>query len=127
MEGYKITDFTIRFDATIIEALERINKNKRGFLVVVDPNQKALGTLSDGDLRRAFISIAQKGAVDLKGIRITDYYSKNFTSVSSEETLSRLIESFKNERINFIPILDPRQKLVNIITKKQMHLELICD
>ncbi len=127
MDKYKLEDFTIRLDATIIEALERINKNKRGFLIVVDQNQKVLGTLSDGDLRRAFISIAQKGAVDLKGMKIAEYYSKNFTGITCEETLSKLIESFKNERINFIPILDSRQKLVNIITKKQMHLELTRD
>ena len=41
--------------ASIKESLKRLTKSGERCLVVVDVNKKYLGTLSDGDLRRAIL------------------------------------------------------------------------
>ena len=47
--------FVAGIDATIIDSLKKIDTNKKGFLIIVDFDDKVVGTLTDGDIRRAFI------------------------------------------------------------------------
>lgn len=66
----KLKPFVINGNITIIEALHKIDQNKKGFLIVVDKEGVVLGTLTDGDIRRAFI----RGASVDKSI--DDIYTK---------------------------------------------------
>ena len=50
-----LNQFTISDVEDFREAFRRIDSNKKGFLVVVDGENKALGTLTDGDIRRCLI------------------------------------------------------------------------
>lgn len=113
--------FTAGAGIVILQALEKIDRNRNGFLVVVDEAERALGTLTDGDIRRAFI----RGAMADNGI--TDIYVRNFRSLRMEDGLPMAIEMFKNESIKFLPILDDKGRLVNLLTKSQMHALLLQD
>jgi len=111
----------IYYNQYIKEALEKLNSNKKKFLIVVDKNQKILGTLTDGDIRRGFL----KG-LDIN-YKIELIYNKNFKYLTLNSTFDDVCKLFKNEKIDFLPILDKDQKLINIITKKQFHLMLLED
>lgn len=108
-------------NATTIEALKKIDQNKKGFLIVTDRNGFVYGTLTDGDIRRGFI---QGGTVNE---RIIDIYTKKFKFLSSSDGISEAIELFKNEAIKFLPIINKEGILFNIITKRQMHALLLQD
>lgn len=116
-----IEDFKVGHDATVFEALKKIDSNRKGFLVVCSGDNTALGTLTDGDIRRAFI-----GGISIEE-SIKDIYKKAFKYLIVEDEVSKAIELFKNEAIKFLPILDAEKKLVNIITKNQMHALLLLD
>ncbi len=113
--------FIIEPSITVLEALKKIDENKKGFLVVVSPDDEVLGTLTDGDIRRAFI----------KGIststEIGDIYKKDFRFLPLNAGISQAIELFKNESIKFLPIVDEKIKLQNIITKNQLQAILLQD
>lgn len=113
--------FTAQSSISILEALRKIDTNKNGFLVVTATDNSVLGILTDGDIRRAFIS----------GSSIEDsidwIYRKEFIYLKENEDVTAAIDLFKNEGIKFLPILDIEQKLVNIITKTQMHSLLLQD
>ena len=49
-------EFLIKKNCTIIEALKQISKSGEKSLIVVNSNEKFLGILSDGDLRRAILN-----------------------------------------------------------------------
>jgi mannose-1-phosphate guanylyltransferase/mannose-6-phosphate isomerase len=117
----EFSNFTVGLSATIIEALEKIDLNQKGFLVVLDEDDHVVGTLTDVDIRRAFI----KG----KDIHfpIAFVYMKNCKILHIKDGISKAIELFKNGAINFLPIVDDEKRLVNIITKKQMHSLLLQD
>ena len=51
----KFDTFTIKTNKTLYDALIKINENKKGFLLVVDNENRVIGTLTDGDIRRSFI------------------------------------------------------------------------
>ena len=50
-----MTDITISRTASIMEALIKIDKNNKGFLIVLNEEQKVIGVITDGDIRRLFI------------------------------------------------------------------------
>ena len=97
------------------EALSRIDANKQGFLIVVDKDDTLLGVLTDGDIRRAII----KGYST--GDSIDGFYMRDAKTVSIHDGFENVIELFKNQKIKFLPVVDDKNRLVNIITKGQMH------
>lgn len=116
-----LSQYTIQPTQTIFDALGKIEFNKKGFLIVTNENDIVLGTMTDGDIRRAF----------LKGLTVNNsietIYSKNFNYINIEDSFERVIELFKPSKINFLPIIDARGKLTNVITKTQLHYALIED
>ena len=124
--------FTVLGHDSVINALKRIDANKQGFVVVVDEEEKVLGVLTDGDIRRGFI--AGRELTDI----VEKFYTKNAklvsiaeqtkqTEQSNHNSLSEVIDLFKNQAIKFLPIVDENNKLKNIITKTQLHTLLLQD
>ena len=113
--------FIINYDATLNEALLLIDKNKKGFLITINENNKVIGLLTDGDIRRALI----------KGIKltakITKAHNKNFTKLLISSSFDEVCEFFKSDRVNILPIINDDMELINIITKKQFHILLLED
>lgn len=117
----RFLQFTVLFNEKMIDALAKIDANKQGFVIVVDDEDRVLGVLTDGDVRRAII----KGRISAESI--TTIYTSNAKTVSIYDGFELVTELFKNEAIKFLPIIDNEGKLANIITKSQMHALLLQD
>ena len=121
MISEKLKAFTVEEKCPIIEAFQKIDQNKKGFLIVTGSDEVVSGVLTDGDIRRAFI----------KGIAVSDsietVYTKTFKFLTLKDGIPGAIELFKNESIKFLPVLNGEKKLLNIITKSQMHALLLQD
>ena len=111
--------FTIKPSSTLLDALKKIDKNKKGFLIVIDDDNKVIGTLTDGDLRRGFIDGQSINEL------VKNVFNKNFIQVCINENFGKIIEIFKNSKIQFLPIHDEDNILKNIITKKNVHALLL--
>lgn len=116
-----LEQFIVLPDVTIFEALGKIDKNKHGFLVVLDCENKVIGTLTDGDIRRALIAGQRMEEP------INNAYNKNMRVIKSVCSLNEVSELFKNEAINFLPIVNENCCLVNLITKRQVYSLLLQD
>lgn len=116
----RFENFRLDKNACILEALDKIEKNKKGFVLVAE-NGRVIGTMTDGDIRRAFL----RGKSKTDSIEGT--YTITFRFLKCEQEITDAIELFKSSAIDFLPILDDEHKLVNILTKKQMHSLLILD
>lgn len=113
-----VTEYSIGSCATILEAIKKIEKNKRRFVIVLHEN-KLVGTLTDGDIRRALI----------QGYSLNDNI-KNVINLSFEflyctDTFDTIVSKFKSNKITFLPIVNNQNELVNVITKEQLHSILI--
>lgn len=106
-------------DATILDSLKLIDKNKKSFLIILDDNKKIIGLITEGEIRRQLIN----------GNNLNDkiVYNTNFKSINMNESFINLFEYFKSEKINFIPIIDNENKLINVISKKQFYVMLLKD
>ena len=82
--------YVIQEGASILSALQSINENTKGFLIVNNEVNKVVGVLTDGDIRRAFIAGATTND------SINDFAVRKFTSLSIKNDLSDAIDIFKN-------------------------------
>lgn len=113
--------FVIGPEASILDALKKIDWNTKGFLVVINDMDAVLGTLTDGDIRRFFL----KGhSIDEQ---IGEMVRRDFKYLTVADDVAEAVEMFKSQAIKFIPILDENKCLANIITKLQMHALLLQD
>lgn len=80
-----------------------------------------MGVLTDGDIRRAFITGVTTND------SINEFVVRKFTSLNQKNDISDAIEIFKNKAIKFLPILNENGELVNVITKNHLHALLLQD
>lgn len=88
--------------------------------MVVLRSGRVVGTLTDGDIRRALAGHALEDS-------ISEIYAQNYTVLHSNDGLSKAIDLFKNVAIKFLPIVDENGSLVNVITKNQRYVVLLQD
>ena len=94
---------------TIEEAWTKIESNRHRSVVVVD-GDKVVGTLSDGDLRKAIL------AKRLLSTPIREVMNINFISLPEKERQDAE-KIFRKVDIFLIPIVDESFKLIDIIIK----------
>lgn len=112
-----LDNLIVNKEATFFDVLRLIDANQKGFLIVVDLSKRVVGTLTDGDIRRALIA----------GSTLNDQLvvNESFTSVGPAAQLDDMIEIFKDSRIDFLPILDSENILLGVITRKQLYVLLL--
>jgi mannose-1-phosphate guanylyltransferase/mannose-6-phosphate isomerase len=114
-------DYVALEDDRLIDVLTRIDKNKQGFVIIVNMDDIVQGVLTDGDVRRAII-----GGYNIFE-SVSAIFTRNAKTVSVYDDFEVVTELFKNQSIKFVPILDDNKKLANIITKSQMHALFLQD
>jgi len=107
--------------ATILDALTIIDRYQKGFVVVTDAFNKVLGTVTDGDIRRALIQ-----GVSLT-TKVVELANSNYKSINENEEFETVVNIFKDSKIEFLPIIDKEKTLLNVVTKKQLHIMLLED
>lgn len=94
--------------STIKEALSIIDGGALKIALVVDEENKLLGTLTDGDIRRAIL--ANK---TLDG-SVEDIYNKSPTVVSVNESRENIIDICASKKIYQIPVVDDEGHVVSV-------------
>lgn len=110
-----LKQYVIGQKSTVFEALNKIDMNKKGFLVVTDDLGAVFGVLTDGDIRMGILSGAEKT------VPVQSIMSPSPTKIDVHKDLAEVIDIFKDGKIKFIPIVDEDNVLVNIITKNQFQ------
>ena len=110
----------IKSKSTIIEALKLINQSDLYTLFVIDEENKVLGTLTDGDIRRFLVSGGQLQDETFKAMHT------NFSFVSAEENIVAKLRDLKSRDITLVPALDREGCIVNIydLTNYKSHLPI---
>lgn len=114
----------IKNTASLIDALRSLNSIKAEPLVlcVIDDNNRMVGTLTDGDSRRALIS----------GISVHDKVDKvmhcnfNFLRKGVNDDVQHLREQ-KKKKMKLVPILDSENHIVDIVNLEKYVTRLPID
>ena len=101
-------------------ALNRISSDIQS-LLVVDDNQRLVGTLTDGDIRRGLIS-GSKLSDEVRTIMHTD-----FKYILESEYDVAYLKQFRDKCIFFIPILNDEHHIVEVLNLKKVKSSLPID
>tara|TARA_A100001388_G_C28763596_1_gene499281 strand:+ start:38 stop:1078 length:1041 start_codon:yes stop_codon:yes gene_type:complete len=104
----EIKKFIVDENSSIFDVMRVIQEGSEQIAFVVK-DEKLLGTISDGDIRR---NILKNGTLD---IQAKDVMRKNFKYINEKENISEAIRKFKKERINQIPIVGQNMKLIDLV------------
>lgn len=101
-------NYIINSDSKIMDAIEKMQTTKTRDLLI-QKNNKIIGTVSEGDILRAILS-----GKDLRS-PVEDICNLNFKFVEKGSEY-KAHEIFKLEKVFIVPVFDKKNKLVNIIT-----------
>jgi D-glycero-alpha-D-manno-heptose-7-phosphate kinase len=103
----------INLNCSIIEALELIEKNNEGGIVLIDDNDCLIGIATDGDIRRHLL------AGNSIESRIINCASTNcvfeYIGTNRDILLKKL-----DSKIRILPLVDNNKKLINVLTKNNI-------
>ena len=106
---------TILSTASIRETLKKIGKGNHKCIPVVDENERLLGTISDGDVRRA---ILKKVNINSSITKIYNKHSKFILNKKFDE--KKLKELFTKQNLDIVPIIDSKRKIVKVYNWQQI-------
>lgn len=116
-----INKFLENNNSSLRDALNKIDKNKKGFLVILDQNSVVAGVLTDGDIRRALLLGSNLDT------SINKIYTKNYNYLSSSSSFDEVCEMFRVEKNDFLPIVNDEKHVVNIVTRAQFNILMLQD
>ena len=94
-------------------ALEKIDRNVTKIVFVIKENNSLIGSLSDGDIRRALLT---KPSIDIAAAKCSDFMNRDVTFISQGDKNKPFADLFVNGR-NCIPIVDLRKRVVQVVFK----------
>ena len=101
----------IKPNSTIRDALKQLSRAGEKCLVIVDKKNKLLGTLSDGDVRKAIL----KGKNPNN--KINELYQKKPTFLEKKNySLTQAKDIFMKKRIDIIPVVEASKRVVDVMT-----------
>lgn len=100
--------YTVPASARLVDALALIEKNVHRSVIVLGKDGVVVGTLSDGDVRKALL------AGRLLEAPVRDVMNTNFISLGPDE-VDRAKKIFEDTHIFLIPVVDKRARLKDVL------------
>lgn len=108
MTDEELWPFLIHKEATVVEALHKIDKNSKGLLFVVNNERKLEGVITDGDIRRWLIKTG-----DLQGK--VEFYMNTHPLVIYHNDPKSASKIMAKNQITALPVIDDSKILFDII------------
>lgn len=105
-------------DLTIVDAMKKIDKNSAGLLYVVGKDERLVGCISDGDIRRWII---KNGDLNVPISRVMNDSPVFVRQIDKEKAK----DIMKTEKINSLAVTDEEDKIADIIFAQEYLNNLI--
>lgn len=103
--------FTINKNMSLKDAFVQIEKNKHRSLIVIDDNNKVVGTLSDGDIRKALINDV------VSSIFVSKIMNRDFVYLTNTLDKEEKKQFFEQNNIFIVPVVSANFILTDILAK----------
>jgi dTDP-glucose pyrophosphorylase/CBS domain-containing protein len=111
-----VTDFCVTETTTIREAIARADANKIGIVLVVDDEQRLLGTVTDGDVRRSILAnISLDEPVRVLLLRKTGSPYVRPITAPADADQSTMLQILRRHNILHLPLVDSDQRVVALV------------
>lgn len=108
MATTNLTDYTLAADATVIDAVAMMNRNRSRTVLVVSAG-KVVGLVSEGDVMRALLR-----GVDARAL-VSEVANTSFRFLTARDD-AQAFTWFRAHGFGLVPIVDDDFRLVDVIT-----------
>ena len=105
--GVDLSEFTVSPTDSIRTAMEKIERNKHRVVVVVNADDVVLGTVSDGDIRRAFLH-------EVLSIAPVSQIMQLNPHVTAEPDPDERARILRREQVTVLPVVDDQNRLLDV-------------
>ena len=114
----------LKDNMNIRQALEKMKAHGHSAIPLITKEGEYIGTVSEGDLLNHIVENNVYDLEDLENVSIKDLKRKeDFSAVKVEADISELVEEIVNNK--FVPVVDDRNVLMGIVTRKTVMQTLI--
>jgi CBS-domain-containing membrane protein len=105
----------LSFAATdkVIDAVRAMSEKNYGASVVVDPDNRPVGIVTERDFMRRLLA---KG-LDANTTPLSDIMTRDLKLASTEDTVVDWLRIMSNERFRHLPVIDEQGKLINLMSQ----------
>ena len=107
---YDWKNIILYYDRTIKEAIEILDKESLRIILVVDRNERLIGTITDGDIRRGLIK-----NISLQS-KIVEIMNRDPKVAIQGETKEFILSKMQSFDLLQIPIVSSKNKIVGLET-----------
>lgn len=104
-----LTQMLVRREATLLEAMRAINAGGHAIAFVTNAHDKVIGTVTDGDLRRAIL-----GGATLNSRCLEKAMNRSFTSVGPRASRAEVLDMMRARGITQVPAMDRGGRLTGL-------------
>ena len=114
----------LKDNMNIRQALEKMKAHGHSAIPLITKDGEYIGTVSEGDLLNHIVENNVYNLEDLENVSIKNLKRReDFSAVKVEADISELVEEIVNN--NFVPVVDDRNVLMGIVTRKTVMQTLI--
>lgn len=116
-------DLYVLAGQSIREAIEAINRNLKGIVLVTDPERRLIGTVTDGDVRRAVlegVSLDSLVSVLLKR-KAANYTTPVTVPLGTDR--ATVLQLMHDHVVHQVPVLDAEGRVADLVTKDELFPE----
>lgn len=111
-----LSSLCVGLDDSIHQAISRMDISRIGIVLVVDQDRRLLGTITDGDVRRAILAnVNLDDPVSAMLARKAAHYAKPITA-PEESDPGTLLSLLRQHNILHLPLVDREQRVVALVT-----------
>jgi len=103
----QIEQFTVQVTDTIQTAMQKITANKHRVVVVLD-GTRVVGTVSDGDIRRAFLK-------EMLAIAPVEKIMNLNCRTTTETNPAEQRKAIMQEKVTVLPVVNGRGELIDVV------------
>lgn len=116
----QVETFCVPQNCTVQEAIGKMNENRLGIILVIDEDRKLLGTVTDGDIRRAVLVNLplENGVMTLLEKKARTQYAKPLCGLEGQDK-NEYLKLLKKHRLSHLPILNKESQVVALVTSDE--------
>jgi len=116
-----LSDLSIAPDSSIRQAMACIGRNEKGIVLITDEERRLLGTITDGDVRRAMLAGQSLDAPigELLTCKVNSPYPEPVTAPIGTER-SALLGLMREHVVRHVPLLDNDGRVVGLVTLDEL-------
>ncbi len=120
-----VNDLVVSGEATMADAIQTINRGRSQIALVVDVHSRLIGTITDGDIRRALLRGCSMET------RVPDLMFTDFRFVDADVVENDVLALMLKESLQHVPALDSQGRVVelflleNLVSRKPLSNTVI--